>query len=107
MKRRRRRISDFKPDITRRIGLAWYEPQDYARMLEIMNYPGGMSRSYERWREVAENDERSWKRRRGGFMPIRVVINPDKFLAWCSARSKEPNIYTVGSFVQEAIGMRV
>jgi hypothetical protein len=100
--RRRRRISDFKPDPLRNAGIAWYEPQHYARMLEIMDYPASMSRSYERWREVAENQERTLKR--AGRLVARIVIDPDKFLAWCAAHAMKPNHNAVDFLVADAIG---
>lgn len=103
--RRRPRISDFRPQV--RIGLEWFEPEDYARILEIVNYPASLSRSYERWREIAENQERTLKRSRRGLFVVRVVIKPDKFLAWCAARSVEPSHNIIASFVQEAIGLPV
>lgn len=88
------------------IGMAWYEPDDYARILEILHYPEGMTRSFERWREVAENDERTMKYSRMSLFPVRVLIKPDKFLAWCAARSVEPSSNVLPTFVAEAAGMR-
>ena len=100
--RRRRRISDQKPLV--RIPLAWYEPEDYARIIEILNYPDGMTRSFERWQEVSQNSERDLKRSRKGLFPVRVVIHPDKFLAWCTARAVEPSVQAINIFINEAVG---
>lgn len=100
--RRRPRISDQRPLI--RIPIAWYEPEDYARMLEILNYPEGMTRSYERWREVTENRERNVKRGRQSRFAVRVVIKSDKFLAWCTARAIDPSMDTLHAFLNEAVG---
>lgn len=97
--RRRRRVTDFKPDITHRSGLAWFEREQHARMIEVMAEPHDISRDYERWREVTENRERTLKRRTGGRIVVRVVVDPDKFLAWCAARSKEPNGDALNLFV--------
>lgn len=69
-----------------------------------MNYPEGMTRDYNRWREVTENRERDLKRSRRGWIPIRVPVNPDKFLAWCAARSKQPNRDALYAFVEDATG---
>lgn len=102
--RRRRRVSDLRP--LRPVGIAWYEPSDYVRILEILNYPPGMSRSFERWREVAENRESTLKHSRKGLFPVRVIINPDKFLAWCAARSIQPSSGAIESFAIEAAGWR-
>jgi hypothetical protein len=103
--RRRRRVSDPRRPLTP-IGFAWYEPDDYARVLEILNYPEGMTRSFERWREAAEESERSMKRSRSpmGLFPVRVVIKPDKLLAWCAARSIKPSRTALDRLVAEAAG---
>jgi hypothetical protein len=99
--RRRRRVSDFRPDQLHNIPIPWYEAEDYPRILEILNYPKGMTRSYERWREVTENRERDLKRSRR--LPVRVVITPDKFLAWCAARAIEPSYGALDTMVAEAV----
>jgi hypothetical protein len=65
-----------------------------------------MTRSYERWREVTEDHERSFKRHRKGFLAVRVVIEPDKFLAWCAARAIEPNANAIGKFINDAVGYK-
>jgi hypothetical protein len=102
--RRRRRLSDFKPNLVSRSGIAWFDtPESYARILEIMNYPEGMTRSYERWREVTEDRERFLKRGRR-FTPIRVVIDPEQFATWCKARAVEPNRSSLYLFVEFATG---
>jgi hypothetical protein len=78
--------------------------RDYARTLEILNYPNGMTRSYERWQEVNENHERDLKRSGKGLFPVRVVIYPDKFLTWCAARAIEPSMQAIDIFIGEAAG---
>lgn len=82
-----------------RVGRPWFEPQEYARILEIMNYPADMSRDYERWRELAENSERSSKR--SGNLPIRVVVHPDEFVGWCTTNAVQPNGNALAQFVNE------
>jgi hypothetical protein len=68
-------------------------------MLEIMVQPHDVSGDYQRWREVTESRERDWKRR--GRLAVRVVVDPDVFLAWCAARAMEPNGYALQMLVNE------
>ena len=98
-KRRRRRVSDFKPNILHRAGVEWFEPESYARLLKVMLKPHGMPGDYKQWREATENSERFLKR--SGHLVVRVVIDPDDFLAWCAARSLQPNSNTISRFVGE------
>jgi hypothetical protein len=80
------------------IGLAWFRPEDYSQILKIVEQPRDLSGDYNQWLEKTEGTERYWKRR--GFLVVRVVVDPEKFLAWCSARSVEPNGDALGRFVQ-------
>jgi hypothetical protein len=82
------------------IGIQWFEPHEYARILEIMNYPPEMTRDYERWRELAEDHERFLKRHKRNLMIVRVVVHPDEFVAWCNASTVQPNSKSLRAFVQ-------
>jgi hypothetical protein len=107
MKKRRRGISDFKPDKFAHTPIPWFEEKDYSRMLEILNYPETMSRDYQRWRELAEDNERFSKRsRRGGGLVVRVAIDPDNFVAWCAAHSIKPSHSQIHAFVVKTMKWR-
>lgn len=81
------------------VPMAWYEPEEYSRFLEIMGHPDGQTRSFERWHEVAKSEERSLKR--SGCFVVRVVIHPDEFADWCAVQGVQPNGYSLGTFVRE------
>ncbi len=81
-----------------RSGLPWFEPEEYPRILEVMNYPPDMSRDYERWREVAENKESALKRM--GKLVVRVVVHPEEFISWCATHSIQPNSGSIDGFVE-------
>jgi hypothetical protein len=82
-----------------RVGIPWFEPQEYARILEIMNYPADMSRDYERWRELAENRQRGRKGQK--LFVVRVVVHPEEFVAWCTAKAIQPDGGALNTFVNE------
>ena len=59
---------------------------------------------YDRWRFAAETDER--ERREDGMLPIRVVIVPGKFAAWCSERMLDLTSASRTQYAQKAIETR-
>ena len=68
-------------------------------MREIMLDPDDIPWSYERWRQETESDERRWKA--GNHLVVRIVIDPEAFLAWCVASGVEPNSKALERYVFE------
>ncbi|MFN3686119.1 hypothetical protein [Salinarimonas sp.] len=66
---------------TRAVGIAWYERDDYPRILEIMTDADTLPRTYDAWKKSAEGAERAVKG--SGAHVVRAIIEPDKFRAWC------------------------
>jgi hypothetical protein len=56
-------------------------------MREIVVDSDNFPQTHERWRHEAESYERRWKSR--GHLVIRIVIDPEAFLRWCTAASVE------------------
>ena len=71
--------------------------EHYDRMIEIMGYPEDMSRSYERWRQIAEGLKRRLQSK--GYFVVPVIADPDKFLAWCVAKDISPDRQALDGFV--------
>ena len=67
------------------IGMPWYRAEDYARLREMMADPHAMAAGFDAWQASAMNNERVAKD--AGLSVVRVLIEPDAFAAWCSARS--------------------
>ena len=67
------------------IGMSWYSRESYSRILEIMEDAGSLPPTYDQWLKKAEAGES--KLQRAGHIVVRAVIDPDKFVAWCLARS--------------------
>jgi hypothetical protein len=66
------------------VGMAWYRPEDYPRVLQIMIDAHRLPRTYNQWRQKAEAGERSQKA--AGRRVVRVILDPETFPAWCAAR---------------------
>jgi hypothetical protein len=85
-----------------RIGIAWFSEQEYARIHEMMrDVVGSFPAFYDQWREKTEDYERYWKRR--GHLTVRVNVDLDDFLAWCSVRSAQPNNQTLMNYVHNIV----
>lgn len=82
-----------------RYGVPWFEPEEYTRILEIMDYPSDMSRDYDRWRELAENDESRTKGK--SIFLVRVVVHPEEFVGWCTSNAVKPDRGALKGFVYE------
>lgn len=68
-------------------GLAWYRRQDYPRILQIMADAELLPPTFDKWQGKAEKLEREIARK--GGKPVRVQIDPDKFVAWCTAHGHD------------------
>ena len=81
-----------------RIGIAWFDRNTHACMQEILLQPHDIPWLYERWLERAENRVRIHKTY--NRLVLKIVIDPDVFLAWCTDRSVAPDGAALGSYVE-------
>ena len=88
-------------DRPRSVGIAWYEPGDYPRLLEAMA-ESGLPASYATWLMSATQVEREVAR--SGVEVRRVRVEPEAFLTWCRARGDAPDAKARAAFVQERQG---
>ena len=68
----------------RRVGMAWYRPDDYDRLREILVDGAKLPASYDMWRISAEQVATTVSQ--SGVDVVRVTLEPDVFAAWCGAR---------------------
>jgi hypothetical protein len=71
------------------VGLAWYERQDYQRVLDIMEDAESLPATYDEWLVNAERIESDLQNR--GHIVVRAMISSDEFVAWCDARGLKVN----------------
>lgn len=76
-------------DHSRRVGLPWYDPEQYEALRASLADGGKLPPDYERWRIATEQIEREVQR--SGVEVIRVLIEPDVFKAWCERAELPPN----------------
>jgi hypothetical protein len=64
------------------MGIAWFNREDYPRILAIMADSHVLPTTYEAWFYRAERAERDAKR--SGITVVRAIIDPAAFVAWCT-----------------------
>jgi hypothetical protein len=83
------------------VGIPWYLPQTYGRIVEIMADGSSFPKTHGSWRQKAMRMEREIKRQ--GTKPVRVVVDPEGFLRWCTARSLAADSAARKRFVEETL----
>lgn len=66
----------------RALGMAWYNREDYPRILQIMEDADKLSPTFEKWQYAAHKGERELQAK--GTLVIRAIIDPDEFIAYCA-----------------------
>lgn len=89
-----------------RSALAWFDREDYSKILETLGYPEDFSRDWNRWHELAQLREQRLKGR--GFLAVRVLVRPDELLSWCNAKGIAPDVKALDHLVAvrgEGVGL--
>ncbi|MBW7966771.1 hypothetical protein [Bradyrhizobium sp. BR 10261] len=81
------------------VGISWFNREDYPRILEIMVDAYVLPPTYERWREMAESQERRAKA--SGLAVVRAVIKPEEFVAWCAKEGLDVDAKARTAFAAE------
>ena len=85
----------------RRVGMAWYEADDYSRLRAMMQDADRLPARHEGWLISAEQLEREVAR--SGVAVVRVRLTPDAFLAWCEARELPADGAARARYASEAV----
>jgi hypothetical protein len=79
----KRRKRDRKPP-TAKFGVAWYKPEQWARLLEISQDRQDLEDTYAEWEAHAED---GLHRLAGqGLAPEKVIVDVEELLAWCNEK---------------------
>jgi hypothetical protein len=89
------------PDAIRKAGLPWYEREDYARILALVEDPHVLAPVYDQWLAAARNNEQEAER--AGVTVVRVPIRPEPFARWCQEQGISPDGRARMRFVNEAL----
>jgi hypothetical protein len=83
-----------------RVGLAWYRREDYPLILEVMADRREMHCTYDEWLREVEHLEQHLVSE--GRTVEHVVIDPERFRAWCDQHNLKPVAKARSRFVAEA-----
>jgi hypothetical protein len=83
------------------IGIAWYRPESYGRITEVMADGASFPKSHASWRQKAIRMERELRRQ--GARPVRIDVDPEVFERWCAREGIAPDSEARNRFVEQAI----
>src|SRR4051794_35516001 len=93
------RYAGPRADPAKKRVITWFEPQTYSALSELLKGAFDYPADYDHWRKVSEAAERYWISR--GFHVIRVTVDQEGFLAWCSKRFVKPNSKVLEACINE------
>ena len=70
-------------------GMAWYKPENFARLLSIFEDSHKLHRTHKEWLLAAETGRKNLESQ--GFRVVCVDIDPDQFPKWCKANGMKLN----------------
>ena len=73
----------------RGVGVAWYSPAEWAKLLTVAADPEVLEATYDEW--VAFYDSAVSRLAAGGVECVRVPLDIDELVAWCVKKSKPLN----------------
>jgi hypothetical protein len=82
--------------------IPWFAEDEYDRARSLMTDVGHLPTDYKTWRRSAEAEEH--RLRSGNMNPVRIVIVPANFVAWCSERGIALDAESRSRYAREAFG---
>jgi len=81
------------------VGVGWYRPEQWERLLEISSDRDQLEGTYEEWLGNATRVFRYLKRQ--GFAVVKTEIALEDLLAWCAKRELEVNGESRAKYIME------
>ncbi len=81
------------------LGMGWYRPEDWDRLLQMIADRDSMHDTYTEWLASARQGERDFLAR--GHLVERVMVDPDELASWCLIRGLVPDGATRAEFVSD------
>ena len=83
-------------------GVAWFERSAYPRALEVMEDAGLLPTSYDEW--LARAEVVIEQLRRQGRLPVKIELDPERFLAWCKGEGVTRDSDARAAFIDSQMG---
>jgi hypothetical protein len=68
---------------------AWFQPEQWSRLKEVVDDPSSLDDTYEEWRADAEKAISEF--RANGQAVQKISINVSKLLIWCGSKGYKPD----------------
>ena len=94
LERLRQKKKERKAIIT---GVCWYTESQWARLKEIAADPERFESTFADWTAMAE--AQLLPLQKAGIFPVKVLIDPDEFSAWCKERSRRNDASARAAYV--------
>lgn len=69
--------------------VSWYRREDYERIRRMMSDPDNFPETFDEWLHLAEQQFAQFSAQ--GFVLEKVIVDPDRFNAFCRAAKIKPN----------------
>lgn len=85
----------------RRVGLPWYEPENYEALRASLSDGAKLPSAYETWRIATSQMEQEVQR--SGVDVVRVSIEPVAFAYWCELKGRQADAAARSQYAAEVI----
>jgi len=87
MKKRPSIKQDIQSKSTKVLGIAWFKPQQWDRLLQISADRDELETTYEEWKNFVEKSVREMQKI--GIRIKKIVIDTEKLLLWCNRHKRK------------------
>jgi hypothetical protein len=94
----------MKPSGQLKLGIAWFRPEQWSRLLEISEDCEALEETFAEWESLAE--EKLLDLRAQGINAERVTIDVEELLVWCKSRGLSVNATARSQYVAELLRKR-
>jgi hypothetical protein len=94
----------MKPSGELKLGIAWFRPEQWSRLLEISEDRADLEETFAEWEGLAEEKLRGLRAQ--GLAVEKVTIDVEEFLAWCKSRGLSVDASARSQYVAEVLRKR-
>ena len=94
----------MKPSGQLKLGIAWFRPEQWSRLLEISEDRQDLEETFAEWESLAEEKLRDLSAQ--GVKAEKVTIDVEELLVWCKKTGLSVNASARSRYVAEVIRRR-
>lgn len=81
--------------------LVWYRKEHWQELRDLFTDTNRLPTTFEQWEKMAE--ENLAKIKAEGDIPVKVFVEPDKFMQWCTMKKMQPDAEARTTFAIEVV----